>query len=466
MQIEHYAGNLQFAFCILHFAFSVPVTSIHDIPELAQWRTGGPLIRIPPGIDVPLTGRVRRLIDTPAFRRLAHINQLGLVALVYPAANHSRQEHSLGAYQVAIEFLARLAGDARFSAAVLPANAEAFLVAALLHDVGHWPFGHPIEDLHLANVPSHELSARQYVTEGEIAAALREDWGIDPSVVADLIDGTGRDAASRILHSMLSGPIDVDKMDYLMRDSLHAGVPYGRHFDRGRLIGSLCLNQAGDALAITDKGKTAAEMMVFARYVMFSEVYWHHAVRSATAMLQRAVFMLGDVLDFPRMLGMTDGPLVDELRSAAADGPAGELIDGLFGPTRRLYKRLTQASYFEAPELYRRLARQPYSRLVRYAEQLAAMLSNELSTEVAAHEVLVDAPPVDLEVEFDVDVFFPKQGVYRRLGEIAPVVRTLAHEQFDDYVKRVRVFAHPRIVTASRRLPDLNERLAEVIDAG
>ena len=99
---------------------------------------------------------------------------------------------------------------------------------------------------------------------------------------------------------MLSGPIDIDKMDYLHRDSLHAGVPYGRHFDQQRLIGSLCLNEAGDGLAITDKGKTAAEMMVFARYVMFSEVYWHHGVRSATAMLQRAFFLLHGTLDLER----------------------------------------------------------------------------------------------------------------------------------------------------------------------
>jgi HD superfamily phosphohydrolase len=439
------------------------VSKIYDIPEIAQWRTGGALVRIPPGIDVPLTARVRRLIDTPAFRRLAHISQLGLVALVYPAANHTRQEHSLGAYQVAIEFLVRLAADARFAAAVTAADAESLLAAALLHDIGHWPFGHPIEDLHLPKVPNHELSARRFVTEGEIAAALREDWGVTPTAVADLVAGGGQDLASRILGSLLSGPIDVDKMDYLMRDSLHAGVPYGRHFDRGRLVGSLCLNQAGDALAITDKGKTAAEMMVFARYVMFSEVYWHHAVRSATAMLQRAVYLVRDSLDFQRMQGMTDGPLVDELRSAVAGGPASELVDGLFGRTRRLYKRLTQYSHFEEPELYRRLARQPYPRLVEYAAEFAAVLSDALSTAVAAHEVLVDAPPIELEVEFDVDVYFPKEDVYRRLGEIAPVVRTLAREQFDDYVKRVRVFVHPRIAAESRRLPKLAERLAEVV---
>ena len=113
---------------------------------------------------------------------------------------------------------------------------------------------------------------------------------------------------------MLSGPIDIDKMDYLFRDSLHAGVPYGRHFDQQRLLGSLCLNQAGDGLAITDKGKTAAELMVFARYVMFSEVYWHHGVRAATAMLQRAFYLLHGALDLDALFRMTEHEMIDELQ--------------------------------------------------------------------------------------------------------------------------------------------------------
>jgi HD superfamily phosphohydrolase len=436
------------------------LSTIYDIPEIAQWRSGGSMIRIPPGVDVPLTRRVRRLIDAPAFRRLAHVSQLGLVALVYPAANHTRQEHAFGAYQVAIEFLVRLAADERFAATVARADAELFLAAALLHDVGHWPFGHPIEDLRLDGVPDHEQSARRYITDGEIADVLREDWGLDPAAVADLVAGDGEGPAARILGSMLSGPIDVDKMDYLMRDSLHAGVPYGRNFDRGRLVGSLCLNRAGDSLAITDKGKTAAEMMVFARYVMFSEVYWHHAVRAATAMLQRAVFMLRDSLDFGSMLSLAEGPMIAYLRATARDRPAGDLIDGLFGPSRQLYKRLAQYSYFEEPDIYEILARQPYSRLASCAEQL----SRALSLDAAPHEVLIDAPPTELEVEFDVDVYFLKQDVYRRLGDVSPVVRTLAQEQFDDYVKRVRIFVHPRLAENLRHLPDLNERLRAAIE--
>ena len=434
---------------------------IFDVPELAPWCSGGSLVRIPPGLDVPLTPRVRRLIDTPAFRRLAQISQLGLVSLVYPAANHSRQEHSLGVYQVAIEFLARLAADERFAATIGPTDAERFLVAALLHDVGHWPFGHPIEDLRLPNVPDHELLAQRFITEGELAAAIREDWSLDPADVADLIAGRANDVEARLLSSLLSGPFDVDKVDYLMRDSLHAGVPYGRNFDRGRLIGSLCLNETGDALAITEKGKTAAEMMVFARYVMFSEVYWHHAVRSATAMLQRAVYLLRDAVDFGELQSLTEQPMIEQLRVAAAGGPAAKLLSGLFGAERRLYKRLSQYSYFEEPALYQLLTRQPYAKLLECAERLAAIVSRELGIEVAADEILIDAPPVELEVDFDVDVYFPKQNVYRRLGEVSPVVRTLAREQFDDYVKRVRLFVHPRLVPQLKRLPDLAERIRE-----
>lgn len=434
---------------------------IQEIPELARWHTGGSLVRIPPGMDVPLTPRVRRLIDTPAFRRLAQISQLGLVSLVYPAANHSRQEHSLGVYQAAIEFLTRLAADAQFAETIGPTDAERFLVAALLHDVGHWPFGHPIEDLRLPNVPDHEFLAERFICEGEVAAALREDWSLEPRDVADLIAGRANDVEARLLGSLLSGPFDVDKVDYLMRDSLHAGVPYGRNFDRGRLIGSLCLNETGDALAITDKGKTAAEMMVFARYVMFSEVYWHHAVRSATAMLQRAVYLLRDAIDFRGLQLLTERPVIESLCAQAGCGPAGELLDGLFGTQRRLYKRLAQYSYFEEPAIYKMVARQPYARLSTCAERLAAIVSRELKADVAPHEILIDAPPAELEVEFDVEVYFPKRGVYRRLGEISPVVRTLAREQFDDYVKRVRLFVHPRLAEQVKRMPELSRWVLE-----
>ncbi|MHC4177360.1 MAG: HD domain-containing protein [Planctomycetota bacterium] len=444
------------------------MTTIRDIPEVAALDARRGLVRIPPETDVPMTGRVRQVVDTAEFRRLARISQLGLVCLVYPAAIHTRFEHCLGVYRLALLYLRQLASDERFSEAIRPEDAEVAIVAALLHDLGHWPFCHPIEDMQLPGVPSHQLFANSFLLEGELADVLREDWGINPRDVVALLSEKPRDAGWRILASMLSGPIDIDKMDYLFRDSLHAGVPYGRHFDQQRLLGSLCLNRAGNGLAITDKGKTAAELMVFARYVMFSEVYWHHGVRAATAMLQRAFYLLHDGLELDALFRMTEGPMLAELERVAAEvhagGPARELLQGLFGPTRQLYKRLAQYSFLEQPGLYHRLARRPYPWLAACAERFATVTSRALSRVVAPHEILFDAPPVTREVEFDVEIHFPKENLYRPLGEVSPAVRALAQEQFDDYVKRVRIFAHPRVVAELRRLENLPELLGEAID--
>jgi len=441
------------------------VVAIRDIPEVAALEHRSALVRIPPELDVPLTPRVRGLIDSQEFRRLAHISQLGLVSLVYPAAIHTRFEHSLGVYRLALLFLQRLSYDPRFTDAIAPADAELLIAAALLHDLGHWPFCHPIEDIQLQSVPRHELFANSFLLEGEIADVLRDEWQINPRDVVAVLSEKPRDATRRILASILSGPIDCDKMDYLARDSLHAGVPYGRNFDTGRLIGSLCLNERGDGLAITEKGKTAAEMMVFARYVMFSEVYWHHGVRAATAMLQRAFYVLCGSLDLDALFRLTEVVLVRELTDAAAGTGAAELLDGLFGPHRRLYKRVAQFSFLEQPEVYDRLARRPYDWLVACVERFADLVSAVLKRRVAPHEILLDAPPMAREVEFNIDVHFPKEGRYRPLREVSPVVRTLALQQFDDYVKRVRIFAHPRVVDDIRGLPDLVELLGKAIDA-
>jgi uncharacterized protein len=443
---------------------SGPISEILDIPEVVALDSRRALVRIPPEVDVPLTPRVRQLIDTADFRRLARISQLGLVSLVYPAAIHTRFEHSLGVYRLALLYVKQLAHDERFARTVRAADVEVFIAAALLHDLGHWPFCHPIEDIRLQSVPNHELFANSFLLEGEIADVLRHDWNISPRDVVALLSEKPRDATGKIFASMLSGPIDIDKMDYLFRDSLHAGVPYGRHFDQQRLLGSLCLNETGDGLALSDKGKTAAELMVFARYVMFSEVYWHHGVRAATAMFQRAFYLLHGQLDLDALFRMTEHEMIDELQRAAGGSPAGELLQGLFGPSRQLYKRLAQYSFVEHRELYQRLARRPYPWLAACAERFAAGASTLLGRIVAPHEILFDAPPVAREVQFDVAIHFPKEKCYRPLGEVSPVIRALATEQFDDFVKRVRVFAHPRLVAELRQLHDLPELLGRAIE--
>lgn len=420
---------------------------ILQIPEIQAINGAEGVLRIPNEIDVPLTGRLRRLIDTPEFRRLHRISQLGLVSLVYPAANHTRFEHSLGVYRLALLYLQQLAQTDRFNELVPPEDAELFIVASLLHDLGHWPFCHPIEDMELPGVPEHELFANSFLLEGEVANCLRDDWGISPRDVVTLLSGKPRSTSGELLKSMLSGPIDIDKMDYLQRDSLHAGVPYGRNFDQQRLIGSLCINEAGNRLAITEKGKTAAEMMVFCRYVMFSEVYWHHAVRSATAMLQRSFYYVHHDMDLDQLFRQDEYGFIKSVTNRTRKTSSDQLWNGLFGSTRSLYKRLLEINHRADPELYHNLARQDYSFLANCSERLADELSRHVGFRVAPSQILIDAPPKGHETQFLVDVKSPSSGTCSKLHELSPVVAALAGTEFEFQVKPVRVFVDPDVKT-------------------
>jgi hypothetical protein len=435
--------------------------SLATLPELADCdATSG--IRIPPGDTAPLTPRVRALLDTGAMHRLSRVSQLGLVALVYPGAVHSRLEHSLGVYRLAIEFLRGLRREPGFASVVGPDDASAFIAAALVHDIGHWAFCHPVEDMGLPEVPRHESLVAGLISTGAVAEVLDSYWRVRPERIVELITGTAVDPAGRILHSLLSGPIDVDKMDYLARDSLHAGVPYGRNFDQARLLANLCLDGRGESLAITEKGKTAAELMVFARYVMFSEVYWHHAVRAATGMLQRAMWIVRPRIDPPELVRCDDAGFISWITTVAEGTPAAPLVAGLFGPRRRLFKRVATFDAVHHPDVHKALAGRTHEDLVGVSGRLAELLSGRIGRRVDPNLLLVDAPPAEREVEFRLQVrerATPHAAAaavrWRPLEDVSPVVRSLAHEQFDNIVKRVRIFADCAIVDAITGCEDL-----------
>lgn len=437
-----------------------------DIPELARLDAGQGIVRIPDEQDVPFTARVRNLVDTVEFRRLAQISQLGLVSRIYPGAMHTRFEHALGVFQNALRYLWQLGKDRRFCEIVDCHTAEVLLAAALLHDLGHWPFCHPIEDMGLADLPPHEEFAAEFLSPGrELAQVLKAEWRVDPAEVLDILAPRTSAPRVRLLRSILSGPVDVDKMDYLERDSLHCGVPYGRNFDKNRLIQSLVLNAAGDGLAINSKGKTAAELMVFARYVMFSEVYWHHAVRSATSMFARAFFELRHRLNLRDLFQQTEADVIRTLRELARGGDCEPLLEGIFGPRRRIFKRVIESTLHQHAEVYELLARRPFEFLARCGAHLAAGLGKAIGERLSPVDVLIDAPPGNREVEFQVDIFFPKEQRYRPLREVSPVVRALAGTQFDDYVKRVRIYAHPEWAKRLAAVENLSAHVLAAVEA-
>jgi HD superfamily phosphohydrolase len=242
---------------------------------------GAPLevVRDPLWNNIRLESDALTVVDTPSVQRLRYVRQLGHAFLVYPGATHSRFEHCLGAYHLARRALDHLShGDV----VVLPKDAKAIRLAALLHDIGHYPFSHALEE---AGLPRHETLARRHLTGGALGDVLRE-IGVSVDALLALIEGKG----AVPLSGMVAGSLDVDKLDYLSRDAWMCGVPYGV-IDVDRLLASLTIieNAGRPTLALHEKGLAALESLLFAKYQMYRNVYWHHAVRSATVMFKRAV---------------------------------------------------------------------------------------------------------------------------------------------------------------------------------
>jgi HD superfamily phosphohydrolase len=287
--------------------------------------SGLEVVRDPLWNNIRLEPEALAVLDTPAFQRLRYVRQLGHAFLVYPGATHTRFEHALGAYHLARRAIAQL-GESGM--APDPPTARQLRLAALLHDVGHYPFSHALEE---AGLPDHEGLARRHLTGGALSAVLAQAR-VDPEALLALIQGTDRGP----LAGLVSGSLDVDKLDYLSRDALMCGVPYGV-IDVDRLLASLTVAQTDDGprMALHEKGLTALESLLFARYQMYRNVYWHHAVRSATVMFKRLVRRaIACGLITPDAVALaTDDGLLHELQQHDTTGLARALRE------RRLAKR-------------------------------------------------------------------------------------------------------------------------------
>lgn len=218
-----------------------------------------------------------RLIDTVEFQRLRRIHQLGLAHFAYQAAEHSRFTHSLGALHLATRILAKLALEYNIS----DEARLAVRCAALLHDIGHGAFSHVIEPI--LGFHHEQFSIEAVLSpETEVGQILREFSAELPPKVASVIRGDFRPVA---LAQLVSSQLDVDRMDYLLRDSLMTGAKYGI-YDLEWIIKSLKIDEEHDRLFVSARGLYAVEDYLQARYYMFRQVYFHRTLRSAEAILR------------------------------------------------------------------------------------------------------------------------------------------------------------------------------------
>ena len=395
------------------------------------------------------------LIDTEEFQRLRNITQLGFVHLVYPGARHSRFEHSLGVYHLAKQFLARLVrSDPPLELA--DEDVRVFLAATLLHDIGHYPFSHTLEEL-MPFFVDHEKHARRIIEDesGGVSRVLRREVGVDPARVANVIDYKAKDreipARDLLLANILSGTLDPDKIDYLLRDSLFCGVPFGESVNRDRLISAIKYDPRRRRLAITSKGVSAVESLVFTNYQMYRNVYWHHTVRAATAMFKRS---LQDVLVHPDCRiahgdfhGVTEGELMRILRAEqerlGLEG-AAVLLGGV--QRRRLYK---VASFIFPGERKQRLLHYFYD-LYQHPDkrrskeiELSRLFGDRLNRRMNGSEILIDIPRFDKSPEVDLRVFFGDAAPSGKADPLAfedPEVSRLRESLLDNFEDQAKIF--------------------------
>lgn len=255
----------------------------------------------------PFTRRVKAIASHPGFTRLGLCTQLGLLNLIYPTARHTRYEHSLGTFSVLCRFLLSLYNDTLnplFRQIMDEEDLKAALLVALLHDIGQYPLAHDLEEADHQFFSHEALGLNILEKNADLKRVVEgsEDWNWNvpmERVISILRADPAKMKGSlkdRILHSLIDGPIDADKMDYLMRDSRNLGLTYGLVLDFERLLRCLTIiyreqeKQTYAVLGIHDKGKVTAESIGFARYALFGQVYWHHTYRAVKAMIHRIVW--------------------------------------------------------------------------------------------------------------------------------------------------------------------------------
>ena len=244
-------------------------------------------VRDPVWKHIRISRPLLRVAEHAQFQKLDRIRQLGPAYLVYPGATHTRRSHSLGVFHVARLMMTSLSRRGT-DAPITLAGVKSFLCACLLHDIGHYPFAHSLKDL---AVEAHEEIAAREIT-GALSAVIRTELGVDPAFVAAIISrGASPPGMPDVdfYQRILSGVLDPDKLDYLNRDAYFCGVPYGIQ-DVDFILEEIFPDK-NTGVAISPKGITALEDILFSKYLMYKTVYWHKTVRIATAMIKKAVAM-------------------------------------------------------------------------------------------------------------------------------------------------------------------------------
>lgn len=391
-------------------------------------------IRCPIYGFIPLDEWEYDIIHHQAFQRLRRIRQLAWTDYVYPGAMHTRFEHTLGVMHMATLLFDQLKQSNRDqpvivdhlggNAAMVEVSRKTVRLAALLHDVGHSPFSHAGEELLPKRPDGGQWTHDEYSAEiikqtfaDVIDRHPRNAYGITAAGIADLI--MGRPSAGKMLfwRSLVSGQIDADRMDYLLRDSHHCGVQYGLYGWR-RLVHSITVapgtNGRAPQIGVTEGGWNAAESLVVARYMMFNQVYFHktrviidrHLQHALAELLPGAVFPPPTRSGIPKYLAWSDWRVLGDL----ARGRGGE--HGARLRERRLYKLIRETIAYPV--------RRDLDLLDRWREALGSKLAAEIRSDKSWYKMGETDVPIVSEDD---------ARRVRPLSLFSPIVRQMGQMQ-------------------------------------
>jgi hypothetical protein len=364
--------------------------------------------------SIRFTAAERDIIDSPVFQRLRRIRQLAGAHLVYPSAQHSRFEHSLGAMHVA-----GLAGESLLAKGHID-NADIvqeLRLAALLHDIGHGPFSHLFEEvLETKTSTSHEEIGRRIIAKSEISDALAKN-GYSTDHVAKLSFGQSR---TGFLNEIISGGLSADIMDYLPRDAYFTGAEYGK-VDYNRLVSSF--EVARGRLAISRSALNSMESMLISRYEMFKAVYFHKTVRSAEVMLLQSMIAGDDSLalsdtSLENYLSLTDEATLEKLC----------LLQGIAGRLARDYRdrRLLKCVYEKLLHKRERHKRMDRKALGKMEEEIAHAAGVDRSLVFADASRASSMPLTPGKEEMSFVLVADKSGVQEMPVSDIPLVDSIA----------------------------------------
>lgn len=405
-------------------------------------------IRDPLWHHIYLSPQLESIIASPPFQKLSRIRQLGPAFQVYPGATHTRFNHSLGVFHLSKRILtAILQFDSTIDLTL--EEVKAFLCAALLHDLGHYPYAHSLKELPLEE---HEALTGELVLADPLRRSIRDGVGTDPEFVAAIVDrnrsyGQGTSNLD-FYRNILSGVLDPDKLDYLNRDAYFCGVPYGVQ-DIDFVINKL-RPHALNGIAIEDSGVTAVEHILFSKYLMYRTVYWHKTVRVATAMIKKAVH-----------LALREGAVRPEALYHLDDIEFYTLFDKLSFPPAELIRRVFERRYhkivFETPfdaGADRHLRLLDLDRRMQKEEAIAEELARRTGSPFSGESVIIDVPEFQ---SFEVDLPILGKDGFHPFTEAESVFGKPVISGFNRALRKIRVVVADELAS---RVGHVEEMLA------